>query len=386
MRIAIVTETFLPSTDGIVTRLVNAIGYMKNQGHDILVIAPDLGRIRFSDARIEGIRSVTLPFYNSRKFALPSAKVKKLLKDFRPDIVHAVNPLLLAASGARYAKKLGIPLIASYHTNIPKYLRYYHCPGFVEFVLWQYILFQHKRADMNLCTSNSVKKELEAHGIPRLHYLIQGVDTVRMNPRFYDADMRRRLMGPGPAKHLLIFVGRLAAEKEIDKIKPLLDARDDIALAIIGDGPDREKLEREFQGTHTVFTGFLYGEELSKAYASADAFIFPSVTETLGLVILEAMASGLPVIAAESGPTVEQVRHMENGVIFQNNDLQSMLQAIRVLDDRELLQAMKRNARREGEKFSWDNASQQLLDYYDALYGKNRAPKKHKGYKIEEAV
>ena len=225
---------------------------------------------------------------------------------------------------------------------------------------------------MNLCTSNSVKKELEAHGIPNVHYLRQGVDVINMNPRFYDAEMRSRLLQGKPASHLLIFVGRLAAEKGIDQIRPLLDARDDLAFAIIGDGPDRGKLEKEFRGTHTLFTGFLHGEKLSKAYASADAFIFPSVTETLGLVILEAMASGLPVIAAESGPTAEQVKHMENGIIFQNNDLQSMLNAIKVLDNKRLLQTMKRNARQEAEKFSWDNASQQLLDYYYELLEKDR--------------
>ncbi|AGK95811.1 glycosyltransferase family 4 protein [Clostridium pasteurianum] len=364
MRIAIVTETFLPSTDGIVTRLINAIRYMKQQGHDILVIAPDLGKVNYLDAKIAGIRSINLPFYKSRGFSLPSANVKKILENFKPDVVHAVNPLLLAASGVKYAKKLGIPLIASYHTNIPKYLRYYNFHGLAESLLWAYILHQHKQSLINLCTSNSIKEELEAHNIPNLHVLKRGVDTINRHPRFYDADMRSRLLHGNNDKHLLIFVGRLAAEKEIHKIKPLLKARDDISLAIIGDGPEREKLEKEFQGTHTVFTGFLHGEELSKAYASADAFIFPSVTETLGLVILEAMSSGLPVIAAESGPTLEQVKHMENGLIFQNEDLKSMENAVKLLDDKELLQTMKKNARREAEQISWDKASQQLLDFY----------------------
>lgn len=372
MRIAIVTETFLPSTDGIVTRLINAIRYMKQQGHDILVIAPDLGEVDYSDAKIAGIRSTNLPFYKSRGFSLPSANVKKILEDFKPDIVHAVNPLLLAASGVKYAKKLHIPLIASYHTHIPKYLRYYNFHGPVESLLWAYIIHQHKQALINLCTSNSIKVELETHNIPNLHVLKRGVDTINRHPQFYNADMRNRLLHGNNDKHLLIFVGRLAAEKEIHKIKPLLEARDDIALAIIGDGPEREKLEKEFQGTHTLFTGFLHGEELSKAYASADAFIFPSVTETLGLVILEAMASGLPVIAAESGPTMEQVKHKENGLIFENENLESMENAIKLLDDKELLQTMKKNARREAEQFSWNKASQQLLDfYYEAAYMHN---------------
>lgn len=368
MRIAIVTETFLPSTDGIVTRLTNAIRYMKKHGHDVLVIAPDLGKVDFEDAKIVGIRSVKLPFYKSRGFSLPSLKVKKILEDFKPDVVHAVNPLLLATSGVKYAKKLKIPLIASYHTHIPKYLRYYNFPRPTESVLWAYIMHEHKQAEINLCTSNSIKHELEAHHIQNLHVLNRGVDTINRHPRFFDADMRNRLLNGNKNKHLLIFVGRLAPEKEIHKIKPLLEVRNDITLAIIGDGPEREHLEREFQGTSTLFTGFMHGEELSKAYASADAFIFPSVTETLGLVILEAMASGLPVIAAESGPTLEQIKHKENGLIFRSGNLDSMKNAIKLLDDKELLKTMKKNARLEAEQFSWDKASQQLLDFYNKTF------------------
>jgi glycosyltransferase involved in cell wall biosynthesis len=364
MKIAIITETFLPSTDGVVTRLTNAIAYMKKQGHEILVIAPDLGPVDYQDAKIVGIKSIKLPFYRSRSFSLPSGKVKKILGNFKPDVVHSVNPLLLAASGVKYAKRLGIPLIASYHTNIPKYLRYYHYHGLSELIVWSYIKYQHNKALMNLCTSNSVKEELTAHNINNLHVLKRGVDIVNRHPRFYDEAMRSRLLQGDSDKHLLIFVGRLAPEKEISKIKPLLEARDDIALAIIGDGPYRKSLEEEFKGTHTLFTGFLHGEELSKAYASADAFIFPSVTETLGLVILEAMASGLPVIAAESGPTMEQVKQKENGLIFQSDDLDSMKNAINLLRDKELCQVMKRNARLEAEQYSWDKASEQLLDFY----------------------
>lgn len=378
MRIAIVTETFLPSTDGIVTRLTNAIRYIRQQGHDVLVIAPDLGKVNYFDADIVGIRSITLPFYKSRKFSLPSKNVKKILEDFKPDVVHAVEPLLLATSGVKYAKKLNIPLITSYHTHIPKYLRYYNFGGLAEPLVWRYISHQHKQALINLCTSNSIREELETHNIKNFHVLNRGVDTVNRHPKFYDVNMRNRLTHGDNNKRLLIFVGRLAAEKEIHTIKPLLKARNDITLAIIGDGPEREKLEKEFQSTDTVFTGFLHGEELSKAYASADALIFPSVTETLGLVILEAMASGLPVIAAESEPTMEQISHMKNGLIFQNQDLESMENAINLLNNKALLQTMKKNARREAEQFSWDKASQQLLDfYYKTIYMYNSNCRKY---------
>lgn len=364
MKIAIVTETFLPSTDGIVTRLTQAIKYFRRQGHEVLVIAPDLGVHEYEGARVEGIKPMTLPFYRYKKFSLPSKKVKTLLEDFQPDIVHAVNPVMLAASAVYYANKLNLPVVASYHTHIPKYLDYYKIYRPSKPAIWWFINKMHNAADLNLCTSNAIKEELLEHDIKNLHVLQRGVDTENRHPNFYDEEMREHLTQGNKSKKLLVFIGRLAIEKEIHKIKPLLDARDDIALAIIGDGPARKELMDTFEGTNTIFTGFIHGEELSKAYASADAFIFPSVTETLGLVILEGMASGLPVIAAKSGPTMEQLKDGENGLLFENQNINSMIKAVEKLENTEHVQQMRRNARKEAEKYAWDNTSQQLLDFY----------------------
>ncbi|WP_156289177.1 glycosyltransferase family 4 protein [Oceanobacillus salinisoli] len=364
MKIAIVTETFLPSTDGVVTRLTQAIKYFRMKGHDVLVIAPDLGIYEYKGARVEGIKPITLPFYRSKKFALPSKKVKELLLDFQPDIVHAANPALIAASAVKFARKLEFPLIASYHTHIPKYLDYYKIYKPAKPIVWSYIKKLHNSADLNLCTSETIKQELLEKKIENLHVLQRGVDIKHHHPDYFNQKMRDRLTRGDSSKKLLVFVGRLAIEKEIHKIKPLLDKRNDVALAIIGDGPARSQLMQLFEGTNTIFTGFLHGEELSQAFASADAFIFPSITETLGLVILEAMASGLPVIAAKSGPTMEQIQDGKTGALFENENTDSMVQAVQILEDEARLQQMKLNARKEAEKFAWDHASQQLLDFY----------------------
>ncbi|MFD1849474.1 glycosyltransferase family 4 protein [Oceanobacillus bengalensis] len=365
MKIAIVTETFLPSTDGVVTRLTQAVRYFRSLGHEVLVIAPDLGVYEYEGAKVEGIKPITLPFYRSKKFALPSSKVKTLLEEYKPDIVHAANPLLIAASAVHYAHHLNLPLIASYHTHIPKYMDYYKLYKPAKPIMWSHIKKLHNAADLNLCTSESIKNELLEKNIKQLHVLQRGVDIERNHPDFYDERMRERLTRGDKSKKLLIFVGRLAIEKEIHKIKPLLDRRDDVALAIIGDGPERNELMYTFKGTNTIFTGFLHGEELSRVFASADAFIFPSVTETLGLVILEAMASGLPVIAAKSGPTIEQIRDGKTGILFENENVDSMLAAIERLEDKEKLNEMKIQARKEAEKYAWDKASQALLDFYE---------------------
>lgn len=286
------------------------------------------------------------------------------LKKFEPDVVHAVNPVLLATSAVTAAQKLDIPLVSSYHTHLPKYLDFYKIYKPAKPLLWWYIRKQHKNADINLVTSQTIKEELGSEGIERLSVIPRGVDVDNRHPKFKDATMRDRLTNGEPGNKLLVFIGRLAVEKEIHKLIPMLEKRSDISLAIIGDGPSRSDLEKVFEGTKTVFTGFLHGEELSRAYASSDAFIFPSISETLGLVILEGMASGLPIIAAKSGPTMEQVSHEVNGMLYENEDLDSLLDAVEVIDDEEKFNNIKEEARKEALKFSWDNASKRLLDYY----------------------
>ncbi|WP_117169423.1 glycosyltransferase family 4 protein [Paraliobacillus sediminis] len=367
MKIVIVTETFLPSIDGVVTRLTAAIKYLRQQNHEVVVIAPDLGVYEYEGAIIEGVKATTMPFYRYRPFALPQRKVKKLLQKHDPDLVHVVNPALVGATGVYYAKKLGYPLIASYHTHVPKYLDYYKLYKPMKPIFWSYARKLHNMAEINLCTSKAIQEELIEKGFHNVQLWKRGVDIEKFHPSFKDESMHRRLSNGQVDKKLLVFVGRLAAEKEIHKLKPLLDTRDDVCLAIIGDGPAREMLERTFEGTNTVFTGFMQGKELSAAFASADALIFPSVTETLGLVILEAMATGLPIIAAKSGPTMEQIKDGQTGFLFENENIPSLIAAIEKLDNEETYDLLSINARKEAEKFSWTEPSQQLVDFYDAL-------------------
>jgi len=368
LKIAIITETFLPSTDGVVTRLTEAIKYLRKHNHEVIVICPDLGTTEFEGAIIEGVKATNLPFYRSRPFALPNKRVKDLLEKYQPDLVHVVNPAMLGVSGVKYASKLNFPLLASYHTHVPKYMDYYNLYPFKP-ILWWYFKRLHNQAELNLCTSQAVKNELDEHGFNNVHVWKRGVAIDRYNPSYYNQEMRSRLTNGETDKKLLVFVGRLAPEKEIHKLKPLLEERSDVRLAIVGDGPIREQLEQKFKGTNTVFTGFLHGDELNQAFSSADAFIFPSITETLGLVILEAMASGLPVIAAKSGPTMEQVDDERTGLLFENEDTSSLITAVEKLEDPKLLQSMRKNAREEAEKFSWTKPSEQLLEFYEKLLG-----------------
>ncbi|WP_347551926.1 glycosyltransferase family 1 protein [Pseudalkalibacillus hwajinpoensis] len=366
MKISIVTETFLPSTDGVVTRLRATIDYLIDQGHEIQVIAPDLGVRSYRNIRFDGVQPRTFFLYKHRKFGMPTRLIKKYFEEFGPDLIHVVNPAFMGYSGIKYGKRLGVPLIASYHTHVPKYANYYN-QSWSEPLLWWHFRRMHNKADINLCTSQAILEELNEQNFYNMHLWKRGVDTERFNPELHDENMRRKLTNDHPEKRLLLFVGRLAFEKEIDSLIPMLEQNPDAHLAIVGDGPYRTELEKNFAHLDNItFTGFMHGEELAKAYASSDAFMFPSTTETLGLVILEAMASGLPVIAAESGPTNEQVDDGSTGLLYRSGPEGNLSDVIKRLEDDNLLERMSKQAYTHSRDYGWRGPAQQLLDFYES--------------------
>jgi glycosyltransferase involved in cell wall biosynthesis len=368
MRIALFTETFLPKVDGIVTRLRHTVDHLQRHGNQVLVFAPDGGITEHKGAKVYGVSGFPLPLYPELKMALPRPAIGHALEEFKPDIIHVVNPAVLGLSGIFYSKVLKIPLVASYHTHLPQYLQHYGL-GMLEGLLWELLKLGHNQAELNLCTSTAMVKELSAHGIERCDLWQRGVDTELFHPDLVSAEMRSRLSQNHPDSPLLLYVGRLSAEKEIERIKPILEAIPDARLALVGDGPHRQTLEKHFAGTNTYFVGYLMGKELGSAFASADAFIFPSRTETLGLVLLEAMAAGCPVVAARSGGIPDIVTDGVNGYLFDPQaDIQEAINAtIRLLKQREEITIIRTTARAEAEKWGWTSATQQLEDYYQKI-------------------
>jgi glycosyltransferase involved in cell wall biosynthesis len=368
MRIAIFTETFLPKVDGIVTRLKHTVEHLQNFGNEVCVFCPDGGLREYKGARIEGVSGFPLPLYPELKLAFPRPSMREAIEGFAPDLIHVVNPAVLGLGGIYYSRSLNIPLIASYHTHLPKYLEHYNL-GMLEGVLWELLKAMHNKAALNLCTSSAMQYELIEHAIERVEVWQRGVDTETFRPDLRSDEMRSRLTQGYSDRHpdtpILIYIGRLSAEKEIDRIKPVLEAIPGARLALVGDGPHREDLEKHFAGTATHFVGYLAGEELGAAYASADAFIFPSRTETLGLVLLEAMAAGCPVIAAKAGGIPDIVTDGINGFMFDPADEQGAIVATQKLlgmkAERELL---RHNARVEAERWGWEAATKQLERFY----------------------
>lgn len=375
MRIALFTETFLPKVDGIVTRLRHTVEHLQRAGDRVLIFCPDGGLTEYKGAKIYGVSGVPLPLYPELKMAFPRPAIGQQLEIFQPDVIHVVNPAMLGLGGLYYAKTLGIPLVASYHTHLPQYLQHYGL-GMLEGLLWELLKTAHNQAQLNLCTSTAMVEELSAHGIERVDLWQRGVDTEMFQPDLASLEMRRHLSQGHPDSPLLLYVGRLGAEKEIERIKPVLEAIPNARLALVGDGPNRQNLEQHFAGTPTHFVGYLQGLELASAYASADAFIFPSRTETLGLVLLEAMAAGCPVIAARSGGIPDIVTDGVNGYLFNPKDENGSIAAtISLLENREERETLRQNARREAERWGWAAATGQLRRYYQAVLTPQSMPR-----------
>ena len=369
MKIAFFTETFLPKVDGIVTRLTKTIQYLVEAGDEVIVFCPEGCPENYKGAKVIGVAAMPLPLYPELKLGLPGPAVSDALDNFNPDLIHVINPAVLGLGGIWLAKSNDIPLIASYHTHLPKYLEHYGM-GMLEPLLWELLKAAHNQAVLNLCTSTAMVKELSEKGIQHTALWQRGVDTETFRPELRNENMRNRLLGKFSDKgSLLIYVGRLSAEKQIERIKPVLKALPDARLALVGDGPYRQQLEKIFQDTSTTFVGYLSGNELASAYACGDAFLFPSSTETLGLVLLEAMAAGCPVVGANRGGIPDIISDGINGCLYNpdgaNDGAESLIEATqKLLGNKSERLLMREAARKEAEQWGWSSATKQLRNYY----------------------
>ncbi len=364
MKIAIVTETFLPKIDGIVTMVTQTVETLTAAGEEVMVFAPAGGPEQLCGARIVGVPSVPFPFYPELRIAAPRQSMRRQLEAFQPDVLHLFEPSLLGIGGIYYGKVLNIPIVISYHTNLPVYLRYYRL-GFLQSTTWKLMRARHQRADLNLCTSSPMMEQLQEQGIDRLALWERAVDSHRFHPSKCSQQMRTTLSGGEPHKPLLLYVGRLSAEKEVAALRAIVSAMPEVRLAIVGDGPSRHELEKQFEGTPTHFAGYMRGDTLAAAFASSDLFVLPSKTETLGLVLMEAMASGCPVVACNAGGVPDAVENGVTGFLFEPDDPRGLVNAVRyALDHPEERDAIRIRARADVEHRSWEDSTRQLRCYY----------------------
>ena len=369
MRVAVFTETFLPKVDGIVTVVCLLLDHLNKRGIDTVIVAPKMGVERYNSTPIIGVPGVTFPLYPELRVGPPTISTYQQLKAFNPDVAHLIHPVVIGIPGMLMAKRLEIPTVASLHLDYARIVRHYNI-GFIEPVTDMLTRLVFNAADSTLAPSRLIQSEMQRLGIKDVGLWKRGVDAEKFNPRYANADMRNALSDGHPEDVIMLYVGRLGSEKQIDQIKAVLEQVPGTRLALVGDGPARGDLKAHFAGTPTQFMGYLKGEALAQAYARAAMFVFASAMETFGLVVVEAMAAGLPVVASRVGGVRDVVAEGQTGYTFEVSDVAAMVDGVRrIAADRGRMKAMGRAARAFAETQSWDAMMDEVIDLYAQLIG-----------------
>lgn len=364
MRVAIVTESFLPSLNGVTNSVLRVVETLKEAGHDVIIIAPTSPTKRHQGFKV--VRTLALPFMQF-PVGLPPLALQATLEEFKPDLIHVASPFFLGGQAIAIANKLGIPTVAIYQTDISGYLQRYGMQ-FAKPVVDRFVAAIHGPATMNLAPTPESAAYLLKLGVQRVGVWGRGVDLELFHPRnkAEAATIAFREKHSLGKKHLVGFVGRLAPEKQVHRMLELAELAD-TALVIVGDGPERKKLETIFAGKPVTFTGALSGQELSYAYSALDAFVHYGTEETFGQTIQEAQASGIPVVAPAVGGPRFLITDGENGRLIEPKNSTGFVDAVA-----EIL-TMPRTAARMGEagrrsvlKKSWKANNEILLKTYRA--------------------
>jgi phosphatidylinositol alpha 1,6-mannosyltransferase len=368
MRLAIVTESFLPTINGVTNSVCKVLDHARAQGHEAIIIAPAAG----SPATYAGFPVHEVPAFAYRQFqvGLPNPQVQKLLAEFRPHVLHAASPFLLGSQALVAAKRLGIPSVAIYQTDVAGYAKRNKLGAASGFV-WKIVRRIHDAADRTLAPSSTAMDDLARAGIERVHRWGRGVDLVQFHPAKRLAPGAQAIRSAiAPHGELVVgYVGRVAPEKQIERLAALRGLPG-IVIAIVGDGPSMPSVKKALAGMPVAFLGKLRGDDLAEAYASFDIFVHTGTEETFGQTIQEAHASGLPVIAPRAGGPIDLVKNAVTGLLFEpdhNAGMRSMVAAL--VRDEALRLRMGEAGRRSVLGRSWHAICSELFEHYDAVAG-----------------
>ncbi len=366
MRIAIVTESFLPVVNGVTNSVLRVVEHLTAGGHAVLVIAPGTdGPTSHAGAPVVRVPAVDLPVVSSMPVGVPSRRVLTALRGFAPDVVHLAAPFVVGYRGLVAARRLGVPTVAVFQTDVAGFAASYGL-GLTARAAWRWTCRLHGQADRTLSPSSWSTAALRARGVPRVHQWARGVDTDRFTPARRDRDLRARL---APGGELLVgYVGRLAPEKEVERLAAVHDLPG-TRLVVVGGGPSEERLRAALPGA--AFLGFRGGDDLARLYASLDVFVHTGRSETFCQAVQEALASGLPVVAPDAGGPRDLVQPGRTGYLVPppgavpaaEADAQ-LRAAVRALTDPELRARFGAAARRSVEHRTWSRVCDELLGHY----------------------
>ncbi|MFY1633785.1 glycosyltransferase family 4 protein [Solwaraspora sp. WMMB335] len=367
MRVAIVTESFPPDLNGVAHSVVRVAEHLVQRGHEPMVIAPapaaaSRGVTGDQPYPVVRVPSLPVPLYRSFRLGLPSRRLTEVLVRHAPDVVHLASPFVLGARGLTVARRLRLPTLAVYQTDVAAYARAYHL-GWSVATVWRWLREIHNAADRTLAPSTTAAADLTANGIERVRIWGRGIDPVRFAPDRRSEQVRRELAAGGEV--LIGYVGRLAAEKRVDLLARTSQLPG-VRVVVVGDGPARRELERALPAVQ--FLGARHGEELARLYASFDIFVHTGPHETFGQTVQEAQASGVPVIAPAAGGPVDLVTSGVTGLLVPANDGAAIADAVAGLAaDPQRRSRYGQAARAALAGRTWAAVGDELIEHYRAV-------------------
>jgi glycosyltransferase involved in cell wall biosynthesis len=371
MRVTLVTETYFPQVNGVSRTLSELVRYLHESGDDVQLIYPDYG-VAVDREQVHAVRSIVLPFYRELHLPLPPfGRVHRAIESFQPDVIHIATEATLGWSVLQRALRRRIAVVSSFHTNFDQYSRHYGV-GWARAAIWRYLRWFHNNTRETYVPSETTITQLEGLGFERVVLWRRGVDSSLFRPKRPGRVDVRRALGWAPEDVVITYVSRIAPEKNVDYLAAALaivaSRRPDVRLLLIGDGPSRPALEQRI-GSIAHFAGYLQGEALSDHYSAADIFAFSSLTETFGNVVLEAMSSGLPVVALRAGGVGESVQSETTGFLVEPSEPPARFAAalLRLIDHPQQRHEMARAAREYAVSQSWDAIMGGLRERYQRI-------------------
>ncbi len=373
MKIALVTETYPPEVNGVALTLARLVTGLLQRGHGVQLIRPRQGKLE-TPVRCAGFAEVLtaglpIPGYPGLRFGLPARRfLRQLWSNSSPAIVHVATEGPLGASAIAAARDLGLPVSSGYHTNFHAYSRHYRL-GWLYGAVARHLRRLHNRTDLTLVPTGTLARELTAAGYENIDVLARGVDTRRFHPGRRSPALRQR-WGAKDGTLVVAHVGRLAPEKNLslvtDAFDGIISRHADSRLLFVGDGPLLAQLRRQ-QPRH-IFAGTRLGEDLAAHYASADIFLFPSLTETFGNVVPEALASGLGVVAFDCAAAADLIEDGGNGRTVAAGDRPAFIQAaIDLATDPPHLATLRARAADSVAALDWEAIHDRFADRLTAL-------------------
>ncbi|MDG1701609.1 MAG: glycosyltransferase family 1 protein [Opitutae bacterium] len=376
MKICIVTDTFPPEINGVAKTLCQISQDLKVLGHFVTIICPQQrGAISLSTSpHITMVPSLPIPFYRGLRFGLPCRTLlKKIWRTEKPDVVYIATEGLLALSAISIASKMKIAITSGFHTNFHKYMHHYRLPMMAKFIE-NFLKKTHNKTLRTFAPTEDVIQQLNQMGVNNPRLLSRGVDTELFNPSKRNYALRKSWGITSDDQYVALFVSRIAAEKNIPlaikAFKKIKDASPNTTCIFVGDGPEKLRLQKKYP--EFKFVGMQTGEKLSEYYASGDLFLFPSLTETFGNVIPEAMASSLIPIAFNYAAPKALIENNFNGYLADYNDSNSFLETIdRALGKKNEWSKIRLNARQTVEKLNWKNIVKSFAQELNQAYLEN---------------